>query len=134
LPGETPTLYELGIPVVETGDRWHVSVGQEVPLTPDRTNVPPAYLRAVRVGVLNALTTRIVGEEATQPRRRVIVVARGDALGFTLVPKLKGVLERHWGAGKVRELAYVSSPAELPNVVTTAHAPTGVVPRKQFLV
>lgn len=55
LDGEVGTLYELGIPVVETGDQWHVSVGQKVPVTLDRTNVPPHYLRDVRVGLLNAM-------------------------------------------------------------------------------
>jgi hypothetical protein len=66
LPGEVPGLYEMGLPVVETADRWHVSVGQKVPLNRDRDNVKPAYLQAVRVAVLNAaydlLTT---DEEAT---------------------------------------------------------------------
>lgn len=62
--GEVGTLYELGIPVVETGDRWHVSVGQKVPLTLDRTNVPPAFLRAVRVGLLNAMAARLDSKEA----------------------------------------------------------------------
>lgn len=66
LPGETPSLHEMGLPVVETGDRWHVNVGQKVPLNRDRDNVKPAYLQAVRVAVLNAafdlLTT---DEEAT---------------------------------------------------------------------
>ena len=68
LPGETPALYEMGLPVVETGDRWHVCVAQKVPLNRDRDNVRPAYLQAVRVAVLNAahdlLTTE---EEATAP-------------------------------------------------------------------
>jgi hypothetical protein len=67
LPGETPSLYEMGLPVVETGDKWHVSVGQKVPLNRDRDNVRPAYLQAVRVAVVNAayglLTTE---DEATQ--------------------------------------------------------------------
>ncbi len=54
LPGETPGLYEMGLPVVDTGDRWHVNVGQKVPLNRDRDNVKPAYLQAVRVAVLNA--------------------------------------------------------------------------------
>jgi hypothetical protein len=67
LPGETPALYEMGLPVVESGDRWHVNVGQKVPLNRDRDNVKPSYLQAVRVAVLNAahdlLTT---DEEATQ--------------------------------------------------------------------
>jgi len=51
--GETASIYELGIPVVETGDRFHVEVMQKVPLNSDRDNVPPAYLRDVRVQVLN---------------------------------------------------------------------------------
>ncbi len=66
LPDEVPSLYEMGLPIVETGDRWHISVGQKLPLNRDRDNVRPAYLQAVRVAVLNAaydlLTTN---EEAT---------------------------------------------------------------------
>ncbi len=66
LPGETTSLYEMGLPIVETSDKWHVSIGQKVPLNRDRDNVRPAYLQAVRVAVLNAaydlLTT---DEEAT---------------------------------------------------------------------
>ena len=50
---EVPHIYELGIPVVETDDRWHVNVGQKVPLNADRDNVSPAYLAALRVAVLN---------------------------------------------------------------------------------
>jgi len=52
-PGETATLYECGIPVVETDDHFHVSVEQKVPLNRDRDNVTPAYLRKVRAAVLN---------------------------------------------------------------------------------
>ena len=69
LPGETPSLYEMGLPVVElgSGDKWHINIGQKVPLNRDRDNVRPAYLQAVRVAVLNAtydlLTT---ADEATQ--------------------------------------------------------------------
>ncbi len=63
LPGEVPGLYEMGLPVVETGDRWHVSVGQKVPLNRDRDNVKPAYLQAVRVAVLNAVHDLLTSEE-----------------------------------------------------------------------
>lgn len=52
--GETAHLYEMGIPVVETGDRWHVDVGQKIPLNMERDNVSPSYLRDVRVAVANA--------------------------------------------------------------------------------
>jgi hypothetical protein len=63
LPGEVTGLHEMGLPVVETGDRWHVSVGQKVPLNRDRDNVRPAYLQAVRVGVLNAAYDLLTAEE-----------------------------------------------------------------------
>jgi hypothetical protein len=53
LPGEKATLYEMGIPVVETGDTWHVNVYQKVPLNTDRDNVTPSYLREIRKEVLN---------------------------------------------------------------------------------
>jgi Histidine kinase-, DNA gyrase B-, and HSP90-like ATPase len=55
--GMAAYLYEMGIPVVEIpGDRWHVNVSQKIPLNIDRDNVTPAYLRSVRVEVLNATT------------------------------------------------------------------------------
>ncbi len=63
LPGEVPALYEMGLPVVETGDRWHVSIGQKVPLNRDRDNVRPAYLQAVRVTLLNAAYDLLTTEE-----------------------------------------------------------------------
>ena len=59
LPGETATLYEMGIPVVETGDKWHCDIGQKVPLTIDRENVQPAFLRQVRVAVFNRMHERL---------------------------------------------------------------------------
>lgn len=54
LAGEPATLYELGIPVVETSDRYDVDVSQKVPLGSDRDNVPPGYLRELRARVLDA--------------------------------------------------------------------------------
>jgi hypothetical protein len=63
LPGEEPSLYEMGLPVVETGDKWHVCVQQKVPLNRDRDNVKPAYLQAVRVAVLNEAHDLLATEE-----------------------------------------------------------------------
>ena len=54
IPGEVPGLYEMSLPVVETGDKWHVNIHQKVPLNRDRDNVKPAFLQAVRVAVLKA--------------------------------------------------------------------------------
>jgi hypothetical protein len=64
LPGEVAHLYEMGLPIVETHDRWHASIGQKVPLNRDRNNVKPAYLKAVRTLVLNAMYDRLTQEEA----------------------------------------------------------------------
>jgi hypothetical protein len=55
LPGEVAMIFEMGIPIVELGDdEWHVNVMQKVPLSRDRDNVNPSYLRKIRAGVLNA--------------------------------------------------------------------------------
>lgn len=62
--GEVGWLYELGIPVVETGDDYHYDVQQKVPLNLDRDNVPPSYLKALRVQVLDALHGRLDLEQA----------------------------------------------------------------------
>jgi hypothetical protein len=67
LPGETPSIYELGIPVVETEDRFHVDVQQKVPLTTDRDNVPPAFLKRLRAFVLNETALRLSEEDARAP-------------------------------------------------------------------
>lgn len=60
--GERATLYELGVPVVETEDRWHADVQQKVPLTLDRTNVLPSFLRELRAAILNN-AHRMLSEE-----------------------------------------------------------------------
>lgn len=54
LPGETPMLYEMGIPVVESDMPYHVNVRQRVPLNRDRDNVTYAYRRQLGAAVLNA--------------------------------------------------------------------------------
>jgi hypothetical protein len=75
LPGETATLYEMGIPVVETGDRWHYDIGQKVPLTLDRENVPPGFLRQVRVAVFNQMHGQLAVEDANSPWAEAAVAA-----------------------------------------------------------
>jgi hypothetical protein len=64
LPGEQAYIYEMGIPIVELGDDiWHVDIQQKVPLSRDRDNVNPAYLRKVRAAVLNAMVGKLTPEE-----------------------------------------------------------------------
>jgi hypothetical protein len=64
LPGEVAHLYEMGLPIVQTGDKWHVSVAQKIPLNRDRNNVKPAYLRTIRTLVLNATHDRLTEADA----------------------------------------------------------------------
>jgi hypothetical protein len=61
--GERACIYEMGIPVVETDGRYHVNIGQKVPLGFNRDNVTPAYLRAVRTFVFNQTHSLISKEE-----------------------------------------------------------------------
>lgn len=62
--GETPMLYELGVPVVELDARWHVDIYQKVPLTLERDAVPPSYLRRLRAMLLNNMSTVLTAEDA----------------------------------------------------------------------
>jgi hypothetical protein len=57
--GEVAQIYELGVPVVETGDSYHVDVQQKIPLGLDRDSVPPAYLRTIRTLVLNTMHAQL---------------------------------------------------------------------------
>lgn len=63
--GEVGTIYEMGLTVVETGDKWHYNVMQRVPLNMDRDNVKPAFLKAVRAAVLNETHSELQGEDAS---------------------------------------------------------------------
>lgn len=57
------TIFEMGLPIVATGDRWHVNVLQKVPLNKDRDNVPPGYLKRLRMLVLNEMHARLTHED-----------------------------------------------------------------------
>lgn len=61
---EPAMLYEMGIPVVETGDKWHVEIDQKIPLNMDRDNVTPAFLREVRTLVVNEMHAHLGEHDA----------------------------------------------------------------------
>jgi len=65
LEGQTPMIYERGIPVVEIENKYHVSVEQKIPLNTERDNVTPGYLKAINTVVLNAMHDDIKGDEAS---------------------------------------------------------------------
>src|SRR5579859_7297721 len=65
LADESASLYEMGLPVVATGDKWHIDVQQKVPLNLERNNVTPSYLQAVRVAVLNEMSEHLNATDAS---------------------------------------------------------------------
>lgn len=66
LPDEQPAIYEMGIPVVEWSNPWHVDVGQKVPLNLERDGVTPTYLRDLQVATLNETFSRLSEAQATE--------------------------------------------------------------------
>ncbi len=61
---EVPSIYELGIPVVETDDKWHYNILQKVPINWNRDNVTPKYLDTLRTLVFNEMHGSIEVDEA----------------------------------------------------------------------
>jgi hypothetical protein len=62
-------LFEMGIPVVKLGvdEPWSVNVHQKIPLTMERDNVRPSYMRRIRELVLEHMGKQIHGEVARRP-------------------------------------------------------------------
>lgn len=60
-------VFEMGIPIVETGDAWHYDVQQRVPVNWERNNLPAAFLKTLRVEALNHLHAELPHEEAGAP-------------------------------------------------------------------
>jgi hypothetical protein len=71
--GETPMIYERGIPVVEMDGKYHVSVEQKIPLNTERDNVTAGYLRNLHAIVLEQMVDDITPEEAVKPWARTAV-------------------------------------------------------------
>ena len=107
-------LYEMGIPVVETGDRYHVDVQQKVPLNMDRDNVTPAYLRLLRAAVLNATHHLLDKEDALQPWVRE--ACSDDRVS---VEAVKSVMDMRFGSNAVRLISPIPRPTKClwPRVV-----------------
>ena len=64
LAGRGSWLYEMGLPIVEIEFPWSLEVMQKVPVTQDRANVSPAFLRELVVRAVNNLHTFLTPEGA----------------------------------------------------------------------
>lgn len=96
--GERPTLYEMGLPVVELegGEPYHIDVAQRVPLNSDRDNVPASFLTEVRAHLLNTVADKLTETEAAETWTH-------DAAGSKLVTEhaFKTVLSKRFGDKRV---------------------------------
>jgi len=113
LDGEPAMLYEMGIPVVETGDRWHVNIQQKIPLTFDRDNVPPAYLAKVRALTLEAMAGNIVAEDANATWVRDAIQRHGADMADATIQR---VTELRFGEKRV---AYDPSDTEANHIAVS---------------
>jgi hypothetical protein len=89
-------LCEMGIPVVATDLPWTVDVLQKIPLTLDRGNVAPGFLRELRVIILNAMAEKLPESAINEPWVRE--ACGNDAAAPTAV---KAVLTRRYGKDAV---------------------------------
>lgn len=62
--GETAMIYEMGVPVAPTGDKWHYNIKQKVPLALDRADIPAAFVKSVRVAIFSMLHDKLGPEDA----------------------------------------------------------------------
>lgn len=86
--GEVASLYELGVPVVETGDRWHLNVQQKVPLNPDRDNVPPGYLARLRALVVAHMADKLQRDDANASWVRDAIQKHGDLVPDAAISRM----------------------------------------------
>jgi len=92
LEGEQAMLYEMGLPVCETGDRWHYDIQQRVPLSRDRDTVKPSFLQDVRAEVLSVLADDLNEDDAGEQWVR-------DATADDRISEdaVRQVVEKRWG-------------------------------------
>lgn len=112
--GDEGWIYEMGIPIVETGDRWSYDVGQKVPQSLERDGVPPSFLRQLRTEALNNLHNQVTTDDANETWVRDAASDQNcseDA--FT------AVLDRRYG--KDRVLADPSDPEATKRAMAAGH-------------
>jgi hypothetical protein len=96
--GETPSLYEMGIPVVPIDEnlKWHVDIQQKVPLNIERDNVTPTYLKTLYTSLLTEKVQELTEEDANAAW--VTVAAENDKTEKKVV---KAVFEKRFGGNAV---------------------------------
>lgn len=89
-------IYELGLPVVQTGDKYSINVWQAVPLDMERVNVTPTFLRKLRAATANAAHDLITEDDASDSW------AREAAASPEIEPDAyEAILDRRFGEDRV---------------------------------
>lgn len=115
---EQGEILELGIPVVECDVDFRINVLAKVPLNMERDNVTPAFLKAIRVAVLNQMHSTLSAEQVAAPW---VQEAAGDARATA--ETVKDVVTKQFG-----ERAVVATPNDpLANAKAAANGFT-VIP------
>jgi hypothetical protein len=96
--GETAHLYEMGIPVVPIDEnlKWHVDIGQKVPLNIERDNVTPSYLRDIYTAIASEKIDEVAEEDASAPW--LTIAAENTKTHKTIIKK---VFEKRFGTNAV---------------------------------
>ena len=71
LSGETPTIFELGIPIQEIDCPIHIDVQQKVPLNPNRDTVKDKYLQDAYAETLNIIIDDLTEEQVSEKWIRI---------------------------------------------------------------
>jgi len=90
LPEERASIFELGIPIVATDDLFHVDVRQKVPLSLNRDNVKPSYLKKLRTLVLHD-TCHLI------PTDKIATTCVREGLADATAATLETVLTKQFG-------------------------------------
>jgi hypothetical protein len=94
-PHEHAHIYEMGIPIVEIDLPYHVDIGQKVPLSLDRDNVSPAFLRLVTTLVFNEMHDSLTDADVTS------WAAEASSQPEATTEAVKSYLETKYGQNRV---------------------------------
>lgn len=98
LGDEEAMLYEMGLPVLKTGDKYHYGIAQKVPVNWDRDNVPPRFMHRVRTIVLNRQHANVPVTEAAEGWVRD---ALSDTSGLLTPDAASDMFTKRFGQGAV---------------------------------
>jgi len=121
-------LFEMGIPVVEIKGPFDIDVHQKVPLNVERDNVTPAFLRRLRVHVLNHGHARLTTKDHAESVW--VTEAMGATNPLPTAEAMKRVLDLRFGKKRVIYDPSDKEGSELAMSKGYAVVPGGSLPRE----